>query len=79
MVIAEGWFSSFQCCKRSNKVTPDGNEGAEKRAVFSSQPLPIQTISENILSLENQHINIVKQDLERNYQMLLANNLFYNP
>ena len=81
MVIAEGWFSSFQCCKRSNKVIPDVNEGTEEIAAYPCQPLRIQTVSENISSLEKQHIGrfIVKEDLDKKYKLLIANNLFYNP
>ena len=79
VVIAEGWCRSFQCCKRSKKVIPDDKECSEEGAAYSSQPLYIQTISECISSLEKQHIDVVKKELERNYKMLLANNVFYNP
>ena len=81
LIVAEGWFRGFQCCKRPNKVMPDVNEGTEERAASPSQPLRIQTVSENISSLEKQHIGrfIVKEDLDKKYKLLIANNLFYNP
>ena len=81
LVVAEGWFRSFQCCKRSNKVIPDVNEGTEEIAAYPCQPLRIQTVSENISSLEKQHIEgfIHKEDLEKKYKMLVSNHLFYDP
>ena len=52
-VIAEGWCRNFRCCKRSIEVIPCDNEGAEERVASSpSKVLPVQTISENISSLE---------------------------
>ena len=79
LVVAEGWCRSIQCCKRSNRVIPVVNEGPEERASYFSQALPIQTISENISIREKQRIAVVKEDPERNYKMLIANKLFYNP
>ena len=79
LIVADGWRSSFQCCKRSNKVLPNVNEGTEERAAYPSQPLPILTISGNISSLEKQQIEVAKEDLAKNYRMLIANKLFYNP
>ena len=79
LVVAEGWCRSVQCCKRSNRVIPVVNEGPEERASYFSQALPIQTISENISIREKQRIAVVKEDPERNYKMLIANKLFYNP
>ena len=65
LVVAEGWCRRFQCCKRSNKVFPDVSDGIEENAAYPSQPIYIQTISENISSLEKQHIDVVKEDLEK--------------
>ena len=79
VIVAEGWCRSFQFCKRPKKVVPDDKEGVEERTVYSSQPLPIQTISESISSLEKQQMDVVRKELEGNYKMLLANNIFYNP
>ena len=79
LIVADGWRSSFQCCKRSNKVLPNVNEGTEERAACPSQPLPILTISGNISSLEKQQIEVAKEDLAKNYRMLIANKLFYDP
>ena len=76
--VSQFWCRGFQICKRSNKVIPDV-EDAEETVAHPSRLLPIQTISENISSLEKQHIDVVKMDLDKNYKMLLANNLFYNP
>ena len=79
IIMSEGWGKIFRGCKKSNKIDPDRNylegNGGE---VANVQPVPIPTVSGNIKALSRQRKNI-KNDLENDFMMLTANQLFANP
>ena len=79
LIIAEGWCKMFRGRMKSNKTVPDPN-GIElsDRDVADIQPIPIPTLSGNIKALTYGQ-KCLEEDLENDFMMLTANNLFANP
>ena len=79
IIMSEGWCKIFRCRKKSNKINPDGNDlEGNGEDVGNLQIVPIPTVSGNIKALSRQRKNI-KNDLENDFMMLTANQLFANP
>ena len=91
IIMAEGWFKIFRGRMKSNKIDPDrnsleGNDGT----VTNVEPVPISTVSGNIKALTRQQKSYksyqrtltskhLKDDLENDFMMLTANQLFGKP
>ena len=78
-IMAEGWWKIFRGRINSNKIDPDrnsleGNDGG----IANVQPVPIPTVSGNIKALTSQQ-KFLKDDLENDFMMLTANQMFARP
>ena len=78
LIIAEGWCKIFQRRVRSNKIRASGNDVERIPMAPYPQPRPACSISVNIQDLQVQQKDITNQNLDKDFLMLTAHNLFCN-
>ena len=79
MIIAEGWCRLFSKRMNANKVEPAKNNVKKPQVHPDPQPAPIRSISGNVQALSSQRMDLTMENLNKDFMMLTANNLFCEP
>ena len=79
MIIAGGWCRIFRRRVQANKIIPAPNNVERDQRDPNLQPAPIRTIYGNVQALAIQRNDVTNENLNKDFIMLTANQLFFEP